>query len=150
MNLIVEVRRDLYTPASTQGRMAIDGVPECFTLEPPEKKDGTKPRCIPCGTYPLTIRWSFDHHRHLPHVESVPGFTAIEQHIGNTSKDTLACTLLGKVRGPQPDFIGQSLIAFTAVMTKYLDAAELTNPEASEKEQIWRVGAVTYTDARTA
>lgn len=92
----VEVRRDLYSSLSTQGRLAIDGAPQCFTLEPPEKLDGSKPRAIPCGTFPLTIRWSFHFKRHVPHIEKVSGFEAVEQHIGNSPDDTEACTLVGQ------------------------------------------------------
>ena len=146
----IAVGRDLYTALSTQGQLYLDDAHECYTLEPPWKTDGSKPRAIPNGTYPLTVRWSVEHNRHLPHVENVPGFVAIEQHIGNFPKDTLACTLVGKVRGPQADFIGQSLVAFTQLMAKYMATAVLRNSDAPEKEHIWDVGNVTYYDSRGA
>ena len=82
----------------------------CFTLEPPVKLDG-KPRAIPAGPYPLTIRWSDEFGKHVPHVENVRGFTAIEQQVGNFPRDTKECTLVGQTCGPQPDFIGGSLKA---------------------------------------
>ena len=148
----VKVGRDIYSTISTQGKLSLDGAFECFTLEPPTKTDGTKPRAIDNGVYKLTIRWSFDHARHLPHVEDVPCFTAIEQHIGNTAEDTKGCTCVGRVRDPQrqPNFIGQSLVAFTHLMAKYMTVAVLRNPEAkNEKEHIWDVGRITYYDART-
>jgi hypothetical protein len=145
----IAVGRDIYTTLSTQGQLYLDDVHECFTLEPPTKTDGTKPRAIDNGTYPLTIRWSVEHNCHCPHVENVPSFTAIEQHIGNFPKDTLGCTLVGAERNPeqQPNFIGESLVAFTQLMHKYLAVAVLTNPNAPEKEKVWNVGEITYYDA---
>jgi hypothetical protein len=143
----INVRRNLYTSLSTQGQLLLDGEHFCFTLEPPIKTDGSKPRAIPTGTYPLTIRWSDEFGKHVPHVENVPGFTAIEQHIGNYPRDTKACTLVGEVRGPLPDFIGHSLTAWTRLMSKYMEVATLENPEElSDKSHIWNVGFVTYED----
>jgi hypothetical protein len=141
----IRVRRDLYSSLSTQGELLLDGKHFCFTLEPPVKLDGSKPRAIQCGTFPLTIRWSVEFGKHVPHVESVPGFTAIEQHIGNSAKDTKACTLVGLARGPEPNWIGQSLVAWTHLMSEYMKVAVLTNPDAKdEKLHVWNVGEVTY------
>jgi hypothetical protein len=141
----IRVRRDLYSSLSTQGEKLLDGEHFCFTLEPPVKLDGSKPRAINCGTYPLTIRWSDKFQRHVPHVENVPQFVAVEEHIGNFPKNTDGCTLVGYVRGPEPNFIGQSLKAFTDLMARYMAVAVLTNPqEKNEKLHVWNVGEVTY------
>lgn len=145
--LNVEVRRDIYSTHSTQGRLYIDGQYVCFTLEPPTGVN--RPCAIPDGTYPLTIRWSWKFKKHVPHVENVPGFIAIEQHVGNFPEDTEGCTLVGKVRGPQTNYIGLSLMAFINLMKLYFDWAVLTNPDSPEKEHVWNVGTVTYSDART-
>ena len=145
----IEVRRDLYTNQSTQGELFLDDVHECYTLEPAWKTDGSKPRAINNGTFPLTIRWSYDHNRHLPHVENVPDFTAIEQHIGNKPPDTKGCTLVGQTRGPQPDWIGMSTPAHAQLMNKYFAVAVLRNPEEKDdKLHVWDVGVVTYMDVR--
>jgi len=117
---------------------------ECFTLEPPYRMDGTKPRAIPVGTYPLTIRWSVKFGKHVPHVENVPGFVAIEVHWGNYPRDTDGCTLVGRTRGPLPDFIGSSVLAWTMLMAKLMAVAELTNPSSPEQSQMWNVGEITY------
>lgn len=145
----VKIARNLYTDSSTQGELSIDGAFVCYTLEPPVKTDGSKPRAIDDGTYPLTIRWSTDHNRHLPHVENVPDFVAVEHHVGNTAKDTLGCTLVGHVRGPEEDWISNSTPAFAALMAKYMAGATERNPEEkNDKLQVWDVGTVTYYDAR--
>jgi len=141
----ITVRRDLYSSLSTQGELLLDDQHFCYTLEPPVKLDGSKPRAIPVGTYPLTIRWSNKFQRHMPHVEKVPGFVAIEQHIGNFPRDTDGCTLLGYVRGPEPNYIGRSVAAFSALMSIYIRFECLTNPEErNEKLHVWQLGEVTY------
>jgi hypothetical protein len=143
----ITIRRDLKSALSTQGELLLDDEHFCFTLEPPVKLDGSKPRAIPEGTFPLTIRWSDEFGKHMPHVENVPGFTAIEQHVGNYPRDTKGCTLVAQVRGPQPDFIAGSLKAWIQLMARYMEVATLTNPGEPEKSHIWHVGFVTYESA---
>jgi|SRR6185437_13702687 len=140
MNL--KVQRDKLTPQSTAGRMfIIDGQEDfqCYTLEPAKRPDYIKPRAIPAGTYDLTIRFSEKHGRLIPHVENVPGFEAIEIHIGNYPKDTLACTLVGKSR--EADFVGQSHAAFDALFDKLLAAAA-----PADEHGVRHVGRISYVD----
>jgi len=62
---------------------------------------------IPAGEYKLTLRKSGTHHkrysdlfpgmhRGMVHVNSVPGFSGILVHIGNSTADTAGCLLLGQ------------------------------------------------------
>ena len=120
------VQRRQRTSESVQGEMLLDGVHECFTLEPPYKTDGTKPRCIPAGTFDLTIRWSPHFNRLMPHVENVPDFTDIEIHPGNWPKNTDGCTLVGKIESE--NFVGQSVEEFNTLFQKIQDAL-LTGPQ---------------------
>lgn len=102
------VRRDVFTENSTTGQLYLDPTDQqrfAYTLEPAWKTDGSKPRAIPPGTFPLTIRWSEKFQRDMPHVEDVPGFDAVEIHWGNFPKDTDACTLVGETRGT--DWVGE-------------------------------------------
>ena len=120
MNLTVE--RHNFTAHSTIGELLIDGVHECFCLEPVWRDDDVKPRAIPEGTYPLKLRYSVKHGRDVPGVEDVPGFSDVEIHIGNFPKDTEACLLVGRTIGPNPDFIGGSKLAFADLWEKLLQA----------------------------
>lgn len=144
MALALTVRRQWFTARSTAGQLAIDGLPECFTLEPPKTPidDEHKP-CHAPGIFPLTIRWSPKFQKPVPHVESVPGFTAIEIHVGNTAEDTIGCTCVGRTH-PRPDFIGVSNVAFIALMAKLYAGATLANPDSPEQNQVWDVGTITY------
>lgn len=143
MNL--KVLRTTYTNRSTTGILSIDGQDQCFTLEPPRVADpnGNGYICIPAGTFQLTIRWSYKFNRQVPHVEEVPGRSAIEIHIGNFPKDTDGCTLVGGLQD-QPDFVGRSSIAFASLMNKLYAGATLRDSNAVEADQIWDVGKIMY------
>lgn len=115
----IRVERQIFSPYSTIGDLFIDGVHECFTLEPPwVDSSNIKPRAIPEGTYTLSNRFSPKHGRSVPHVENVPGFEEIEIHWGNFPGDTEGCLLVGTTRGPNPDFIGGSKLAFSNLWEK--------------------------------
>ena len=120
----LEVRRQELTELSTRGELLIDGVHECWTLEPVSRSDEVKPRAIPEGTYTVTRRFSPKHNRDVPHVEDVPGFEEIEIHPGNFPQDTVGCTLVGQTKGSQPDFIGSSKAAFNALWEKLVPVWE--------------------------
>jgi hypothetical protein len=118
------VQRRTKDPIATNGEMFLADQHECYTLEPPDAKflprTITKPRCIPAGTYPLTIRWSARFQRLMPHVDNVPGFAGVEIHWGNFPKDTEACTLVGQ--GQSRDFVSHSVAEFDVLFQKLQDA----------------------------
>jgi hypothetical protein len=109
--------------------MWIDGVFEAYTLEDCVREDPLKPvsewkvpgqTAIPAGTYDVTIDFSNRFQRLMPHVLSVPGFTGVRIHAGNTDKDTEGCILLGQEKGT--DFIGHSKAAFDTFFQQLQDA----------------------------
>ena len=119
MNLNLRVDRQIFSLHSTIGRIYIDGEFECFTLEPAWKFDDSKPRAIPEGTYKVTFRFSQAHGKSVPHVEDVPGFEAIEIHIGNDPGDTKGCLLVGeKYDAHKEDWIGESGPAYYELLRK--------------------------------
>jgi hypothetical protein len=146
MNL--EVRRNRSTIRSTTGKLSIDSQLQCVTLEPPLTADpnGNGYVCIPAGTFPLTIQWSPKFQRQVPHVNDVPGRSAIEIHIGNFPDDTDGCTLVGMDYGDpiKPDYIRLSAVAFAALMTKLYAGSVLNNPDSPEVDQVWNVGTIAY------
>lgn len=116
MNLILQ--RTQFTPQSTIGCLAVNGVSKYVTLEPP--RDGDPYCCIPTGSYIVKIVWSPKHKRLLPQLQDVPGRTVIEMHIGNTAKDTEGCILVGTV--PEQDEITGSTLAFGALYAVMYEA----------------------------
>ena len=100
-----KLQRIFSTPTSTIGVIywpAIDGAlsPCCFSLEDPGRKvkiPGTTG--IPAGRYQVVVSRSNRFNRDLPEILSVPGFTGIRIHPGNTAEDTEGCILPGMQAG---------------------------------------------------
>jgi hypothetical protein len=129
MNITVD--RQTFTTNSTIGSMSIDGVFQCYTLEPTYREVIGQPvptwkvpdqTAIPAGTYVVTLRDSDRFKRIMPHVEAVPGFDGIEIHWGNYPKDTDGCTLVGQSR--TVDMVGASQATFAALFPKLEAAAD--------------------------
>lgn len=116
------VTRTRKSPTTTTGLMDVDGVFECFTLEPAD--------CIPEGTYPLRMLFSPRFGKPMPHVCDVAGHTEIEIHPGNYAKDTHGCTLVGKSRGTDAVFSSQE--AFSGLMAKIADQPDVSISYVSE------------------
>lgn len=110
--MILVVRRKPSDGVATLGELFIDGVHECFTLEPPNP--------ISAGTFDLTIDWSPRFQRLMPHVNNVPGHEGIRIHWGNWAKDTEDCLLVGEIIGK--DFVGHSVEEFNRLFQKLQDA----------------------------
>lgn len=125
LDLIRKIKDD----QTTIGDLLVDGCFECHTLEDKDRglKQSMTPAeiaaikvygktAIPTGTYEVVIKWSEKHQRMLPHLLNVPGYGAIEIHVGNFAADTLGCILLGMSVGK--DFIGSSKVAFAYFFAK--------------------------------
>jgi len=96
-------------PSYTIGKLSIDGVYFCDTLEDPIRdlnNDGdlddpgeTKiygNTAIPRGTYKIILALSPRFKRLLPVLLNVKHFTGILMHRGNSPQDTAGCILVGK------------------------------------------------------
>lgn len=119
------ITRQQGTALSTPGLLDIDGVFQCYTLEPRMDRAKGKPFAIPSGDYVLALERSphfsaiMGYDFLTPHVLDVPGFDYIEIHPGNKPADTLGCCLVGETRSPAaPDWIGNSVVAFNTLMAR--------------------------------
>ncbi len=103
--------RDQFTDKSTIGKLYIDNLFYCHTLEDVVRNEKIKHEtAIPYGKYELVVNWSNRFKRQMPLLINVPNFEGIRIHSGNTDKDTSGCILLGETRSK--DFIGQSRLAY--------------------------------------
>jgi len=93
----LELFRSVYTDTTTIGRLFLDGEFFGWTLEdavrPPNIKIQGK-TAIPEGTYKVVLSMSNRFKKVLPEILSVPHFSGIRFHGGNTAKDTEGCVLI--------------------------------------------------------
>lgn len=100
--------RDYRKPEYTIGRLYVDGVRICNTMEDTdrglrqdmplaeiERLKVYGQTAIPTGKYKVTMTYSPKYKRQMPQVMNVKGFTGIRIHSGNTAADSLGCILLG-------------------------------------------------------
>lgn len=116
----------------TRGLMFIDGVFECYTLEDEEREVKVwGETCVPDGRYKVELRKEgrfhnsyknkFDFHEGMFHVIDVPNFKYILIHIGNYTKNTAGCLLVGQ--GVTKNGVLQnSTVAYKAMYKKIIKA----------------------------
>jgi len=119
----IRVVREQYRPGCTIGRMYLDGVFECFTLE-----DGIRTNkvygetAIPAGSYSVIVNYSPRFKVSLPLVQDVPNFEGVRIHPGNTAANTLGCILVGRNWKPGSEEITASRLAFEPLKRKIVEA----------------------------
>ena len=122
----IKLIRESFGDTFTEGKLLIDNVFECYTVEDTDRKmeeDISKKvygqSAIPRGTYQVVLSMSNRFKKVLPEIIGVPGFTGIRIHTGNSSKDTEGCIILGKTNDRLDDnWISGSKDAMTAFMAK--------------------------------
>lgn len=108
--------RDKFTEESTIGRLLINDVFHCFTLE--DKVREVKIQnvtAIPKGRYEVIVNFSNRFQQQMPLLLKVPNFEGVRIHWGNYSKDTEGCILLGTTKGV--NMIGNSRTAYAKFMS---------------------------------
>lgn len=121
----------IFTSEATTGELLLDGVFECYTVEdhyprPYVKTPGRT--AIPEGLYRVTVerspRFSARAGKDvfLPRINSVPGFTGVLIHSGNTSDDTEGCVLVGRKLGMNR--VDESRLAMAALQPKIQKALD--------------------------
>jgi len=96
---------------ATIGKLYIDGVFECYTLELPVR-DGAHGSAILPGIYDVVPTYSPHFNRQMPLLIGVPFRSGIEIHYGGLPRNTLGCILVGETHGGADDFIGHTVDEF--------------------------------------
>ena len=122
----LKVARQIFDDQCTIGTMTVDGVFECYTLEPMTRPDGAPKvfgkTAIPCGIYRVTITFSGHFQRDMPLVNDVPDYDEIRIHPGNDPANTEGCCLVGEER--EQDAILHSVAAFEPLFAKIKSAID--------------------------
>jgi hypothetical protein len=119
MQLVLKRERSL--GSSTAGKLYVDGVFECYTLEDVIRAGKIPGKtAISFGKYKVIIDMSNRFKRLLPLLLDVPNFAGVRIHPGNTSEDTEGCILVGTTVNNLPSgaVIGSSRIAFNKLFKK--------------------------------
>lgn len=130
MKAIITIKRDTYTNKSTIGKLDINGIFICDTLEDVCRdinKDGDLKdigeakiygeTAIPSGIYKMIINISPRFKKLLPRLIGVEGYDGVLIHTGNIPADTHGCILVG-TRGLDCIKGGTSTPAMTKLMTE--------------------------------
>jgi hypothetical protein len=106
-------RESTRLPTAVLGKLLVDGLFECYTLEDP---DGAGDR-IDAGTYGVIINYSNRFKKQMPLLTgpTVDG-RGIRIHSGNTQADTEGCILVG--RSKTVDSVIESRKAFDILFKK--------------------------------
>lgn len=127
----INLYRAVLTSNSTIGKLYIDDVDTCYTLEDRIRPNGEKvygETAIPAGRYRVDVTMSARFKCELPILLDVPNFTGIRIHAGNTAEDTHGCILVGLEQ--RRDSIQRSREAMDTVLTKIRNAIE-------QGEEVW-------------
>ncbi len=107
--------RETFTEDSTIGKLFIDGIFFCFTLEDKVREKKIKSiTAIAKGRYEVVISFSNRFQQLMPLLLNVPEFEGVRIHWGNYSKDTDGCILLGNTKGA--NMIGNSKATYAKFM----------------------------------
>ena len=137
------LRRTFKGPDYTIGKLFINGIYECDTLEDTDRgltsqmtleeikaKKVYGETAIPTGVYKLNMNtvspkfkdrsWAIPYKGILPRLENVKGFEGVLIHVGNKPQETLGCILVGenKVKGQ----VINSTASFNKLMKLLLQA----------------------------
>lgn len=119
--MILKLERLHGTIGHTQGRLFINGVYFCDTLEDQEREKKVYGQtAIPLGKYRVIINRSVRFKRNLPLLVNVPNFEGIRIHAGNTAANTEGCILVGKFHSQ--GYITKSKDTFDALFKKINDS----------------------------
>lgn len=121
--------RDPTEDGATLGRLAVNGVFECWTLEDPVREIAGRPvaewkiagdTAIPRGEYVVIVDRSQRFKRDLPRLLNVPGFEGVRIHPGNVPANSSGCILVGQSRGRGR--VDMSRLAFEMLFDKIVHA----------------------------
>lgn len=137
----IVIKRLYMKPSYTIGRLQVDGVPFCDTLEPPcrhlnshksldkimkARKEG--PMAVPNGRYRVLVTPSRKWGRWLPQLVGVPGFPQVTVRPGNKPRETECDILLG--RNTRPGYVLDSTAHVLGLTRKVTEAME-------RGEEVW-------------
>ena len=123
--MIITLIRKVGTKGFTEGKLYLDGVYFCDTIEDEERAKKIQDKtAIPKGKYSVIINMSNRFKKLMPLLLNVPNYTGVRIHSGNTSEDTEGCILVGKKL--KDGFVTKSRDTFKLLMKKLEGQQQIT------------------------
>ena len=123
--MIITLIRKVGTKGFTEGKLYLDGVYFCDTIEDEERVKKIQDKtAIPKGKYSVIINMSNRFKKLMPLLLNVPNYTGVRIHSGNTSEDTEGCILVGKKL--KDGFVTKSRDTFKLLMKKLEGQKDIT------------------------
>ena len=93
----IRVERFVEHSHSIIGRLSVNGLFVCYTLEEAWRNNQRSISCVPEGTYEAFLRYTSQKSKRewCVQLENVPNRSAIQIHIGNKPEHTEGCILVG-------------------------------------------------------
>lgn len=129
------VRRQWIYPDTTIGRVFVNGLDHCYSLEdkvrevpgiPVEEWKVTGSTAIPRGDYKAILSFSNHFQREMVEILGVPGFLGIRIHGGNDASDTEGCIIMARNRPSERTVQGSEESFFTDLLRKHGGRAIVT------------------------
>ena len=124
--MIIKLLRTTEGDTVTEGKLYIDDVQECYTVEDTDRhlEDGVNTKvygttAIPRGEYNISISFSHKFQKNLIFINEVPNFTGVRIHSGNSSEDTHGCIIVGSTNSrDDDDWVSGSRVAYNQLHKK--------------------------------
>ena len=119
----IKLIRETYTKDSTIGKLYLNDVFFCYTLEDAVRDKKIKSvTAIDAGIYQVVIDFSNRFQQLMPLLLNVKNYAGVRIHWGNYSKDSDGCILVGTTKGV--DFIGNSKKCYAVLLSKMKQAIQ--------------------------
>ncbi len=116
------LKRDVVGPDFTLGKLSVDGVFFCYTVEDTIRDVKVAGKtAIPFGRYKVILNMSNRFQKIMPLLLDVPNYEGVRIHSGNTAADTEGCIIVGMER--TKDGVALSRICWEKLMEKLKDQA---------------------------
>jgi hypothetical protein len=116
MSFII-LERFIFKENFTIGRIFINDIFFCYTLELPWVDNQKRKSCIPEGEY-ICQAYSSEKHPNVVELQNVPDRSKILIHAGNYPKDTLGCILVGNAYDEEKGVVWSSKATLHSLFTQ--------------------------------
>jgi len=129
----LEITRELKSDKGILGSLSVNDEHLCYTLELPWKENERNVSAIPVGEYKAILRYDKKDQWRLQ-LDNVKDRDGIQIHIGNYTKDTKGCILVGLKRDEKEFTLSESTEAYKKLRRSFYGGDD--EPKSTPKVDI--------------